>query len=121
MKLDNKEFNNALARIYSVEQDDAFVESTLQRLPSRGTKRLWMLLGNVAIWSSVLTLAVLYFPEIVRSTASLIVQLSIRQMPDSESLTVPLACAAVLLVAVVYSVELIDSYYRSMLRGPRNE
>lgn len=117
----SKEFKNALVGIYSVEQDDAFVESTLKRLPSRGAKRLWMLLGNVAIWGSVLTSAILYFPEIARSTASMITQLFLRQMPDCESIAVPLACVAVLFVAVAYSVELIDNYYRSMLRRPHNE
>ncbi len=116
MKRDDNELKSEFAELYPLEQDDAFVESTLQRLPSRGMQRLWLILGNVAIWGCVLSLAVVYSPEIVRSVADVIAKMSVKQMPDYDSIAVPVAIAAVLFVAVVHSMELIDNYYRSKLR-----
>ena len=116
MKNNDEELKRALSDLYGVEQDDAFVERTLQRLPSRGAKWLWLILGNVAIWGCLLLLAVLYFPVIVRSMADVIADLSLKQMPDCDSLAVPMACVIVLFVAVIYCMELLDDYYRSMLR-----
>ena len=116
MKNKDKELRKALADLYKVEQDDTFVERTLQRLPSRCARRLWLILGNVAIWGAVLLLAVRYFHVIVLSLSDVIVQLSLRQMPDCESFAVPAVCVAVLFVAVLNSIELLEDYYRSMLR-----
>lgn len=121
MKSDDNELEKALADLYRVERNDAFVESTLQRLPSRGARRLWLILGNVAIWGCVLLLAVVYFPVIVRSVADVVAYLSLRQMPDSDSLAVPVLCVVVLFVAVIYSMELLDNYYRSLLRRQPDE
>ena len=115
MKNNDNELKKALADLYRVEQDDAFVERTVRRLPSRGILRLWLIFVNVAIWGTVLLLAVAYLPVIVRSMVDVIVNLSLRQMPDSESLAVPVACVAVLFVAVLNSMELLEDYYRSML------
>lgn len=115
MKQNDKELRNALLHLYEVERGDTFVEKTLQCLPSRGKQRLWLILGNVAIWSAVLSLAVIYFPEIVYATAELIAMLSVRQMPDNDVFVMLVLCAVVLYVAVIYSMELIDNYYRSPL------
>lgn len=41
--------------------------------------------------------------------------LSVRQMPDNDVFVMLVLCAVVLYVAVIYSMELIDNYYRSPL------
>jgi hypothetical protein len=53
--------------------------------------------------------------------ADVIAYLSLRQMPDSDSLAVPVLCVVVLFVAVIYSMELLDNYYRSLLRRQPDE
>ena len=116
MRTNDNELKKSLADLYRVEKDDAFVERTLQRLPSRGARRLWLILGNIAIWGIVLLLAVRYFHVIVQSLADVFAKLSLKQMSDCDSLAVPVICAVVLFVAFLNSMELLEDYYRSMLR-----
>ncbi len=116
MRTNDNELKKSLADLYRVEKDDAFVERTLQRLPSRGARRLWLILGNIAIWGILLLLAVRYFHVIVQSLADVFAKLSLKQMPDCDSLAVPVVCAVVLFVAFLNSMELLEDYYRSMLR-----
>ena len=115
-QIDNdKELKKGLEALYAVQPDDAFVDGTLQRLPSRGTKLLWTLLGNVAIWGTVFVLAYCYFDEIVLATASVLNGVYGDERLDYGSCVLFVVCAVVLLTAVIHSLELVENYYRLLI------
>ncbi len=114
MKQDDKELKKALEAIYRVQPSEAFVCDTQQRLPSRGTKLLWLILGNVAIWGTVAILAYLYYFEILQAINSLLDFIYRKKIPNSDTF-IPLAvCAIVLYTAFVHSVELMEYFYRQL-------
>ena len=114
MKQDDKELKKALEAIYRVQPSDAFVCDTQQRLPSRGTKLLWLILGNVAIWGTVAILAYLYYVDILRAIKNLFDIMYGNKLPESNMFTPLFICAIVLYTAVVHSVEFMEYFYRQL-------
>lgn len=114
MKQDDKELKKALEAIYRVQPSEAFVCDTQQRLPSRGTKLLWLILGNVVIWGTVAILAYLYYFDILQAIKELLDMIYSDKIPNSDTF-IPLAvCAIVLYTAIVHSVELMEYFYRQL-------
>ena len=114
MKHNDKELKKALENIYRVQPNDAFVCDTQQRLPSRGTKLIWLILGNVVIWGIVATLAYLYYFDILLAIKELLDMIYSDKIPNSDTF-IPLAvCAIVLYTAFVHSVEFMEYFYRQL-------
>ncbi len=114
MKHNDKELKKALENIYRVQPNDAFVCDTQQRLPSRGTKLIWLILGNVVIWGTVATLAYLYYFDILLAIKELLDMIYSDKIPDSNTFTPLLLCTIVLYTAIDHSVELIEYFYRQL-------
>ena len=114
MKQNDKELKRALEAIFQVQPSEDFVYSTQQRLPSRGTKLLWLILGNVAIWGTVAILAYLYYFDILQAIKSLLDIVHNNKLPESNTLTPLFICAIVLYTAIVHSVELMEFFYRQL-------
>ena len=114
MKNNDKELKKALENIYRVQPNDAFVCDTQQRLPSRGTKLLWFILGNVVIWGTVATLAYLYYFDILLAIKDLLDIMHSDKLPDSNTFTPLLLCTIVLYTAIAHSVELMEYFYRQL-------
>ena len=114
MKQDDKELKKALEAIYRVQPSDAFVCDTQQRLPSRGTKLLWLILGYVVIWGTVAILAYLYYFDILQAIKSLFDIMHRNKLPESNMFTPLFLCAIVLYTAIVHSVELMEFFYRQL-------
>lgn len=114
MKHNDKELKKALENIYRVQPNDAFVCDTQQRLPSRGTKLIWLILGNVVIWGIVATLAYLYYFDILLAIKELLDMIYSDKIPDSNTFTHLLLCALVLYIAIVHSVEFMEYFYRQL-------
>ncbi len=115
MKQNDKELKRALEAIYQVQPSEDFVYSTQQRLPSRGIKLLWLVLGNVAIWGTVAILGYLYHSEILQAVKSALEMMEGKILPTSSVLTPLLLCAIVLYTAIVHSVEIMEGFYRLLI------
>ena len=114
MKQDDKELKKALEAIYRVQPSEAFVYDTQQRLPSRGTKLLWLILGYVVIWGTVAILAYLYYFDILQAIKSLFDIMHRNKLPESNMFTPLFICAIVLYTAIVHSVEFMEYFYRQL-------
>ena len=114
MKHNDKELKKALENIYRVQPNDAFVCDTQQRLPSRGTKLIWLILGNVVIWGIVAILAYLYYFDILQAIKNLLDIMHSDKLPDSNTFMPLFLCALVLYTAIVHSVELMEYFYRQL-------
>lgn len=114
MKQNDKELKRAFEAAYRVQPSDAFVCDTQQRLPSRGTKLLWLILGNVAIWGTVAILAYLYYVDILQAIKNLFDIMHGNKLPESNMFTPLFLCVIVLYTAVVHSVELMEYFYRQL-------
>lgn len=114
MRHNDKELKKALENIYRVQPNDAFVCDTQQRLPSRGTKLLWFILGNMVIWGTVAILAYLYFFDILQAIKDLLDMIYSDKMPDSNTFTPLFLCALVLYTAIAHSMEFMEHFYRQL-------
>jgi hypothetical protein len=114
MKQDDKELKKALEAIYRVQPSEAFVYDTQQRLPSRGTKLLWLILGYVVIWGTVAILAYLYYFDILQAIKNLLEMMHSNKMPNSNTFMPLFLCAFVLYTAIVHCVELMEYFYRQL-------
>ena len=114
MKQNDQELKKALEAIYRVQPSDDFVCDTQQRLPSRGTKLLWLILGNVVIWSTVAILAYIYYFDILQAIKNLLDMVHNDKLPESNTLTPLFICAIVLYTAIIHSVEFMEYFYRQL-------
>lgn len=121
MKQNDKELKKALEAIYRVQPSETFVRDTQQRLPSRGTKLLWLILGNVAIWGTVAILAYLYHFEILQAIKELLDIIHSDKSPNSKTFTPLAICAIVLYIAFVQSIEFMEYFYNQLSRNDKKE
>lgn len=121
MKQNDKELKRALESIYRVQPSETFIRDTQRQLPSRGTKLLWLILGNVAIWVTVAILAYLYHFEILQAIKNLLDIMHGDKLPENKMFTPLFLCAIVLYTAIVHSVELMEYFYHQLSRNDREQ
>ena len=100
-----------MQQLYTMPDEGQFVERTMQRLPRRRQKRAKLILGNVAIWGSVIMLAAIFYNEIFKLVESIVQNVTLRTMPGKEPIIALFICAAVIATATAQSCELMDDYY----------
>lgn len=111
MRNEDKEIKRTLQQLYTIPDEGLFVEKTMQRLPRRRQKRAKLILGNVAIWGSVIMLAAIFYKEIFGLLESIVQNIIQCTMPGKEPIIALFICAVVIAAATAQSCELMDDYY----------